>query len=295
MVSSGGVMNYDESKPWVNKCRDGTLRFREDQKQYTSCKVASGPVGELFCTDPPCDYSSQDCNWQIGPSFDINLSPGHFYELGICKRCSTQDCNKKYAHTRDNECGQGGVWRTINYGTTWYCDNQNCKGQMKEKSNKKGYYECKDEKCWGTGKLDDENYRCKDPTCASAGGFMQWIGDNSIDGKWSCINNKCDSVDQRLVQRMVQKNDGWVCEAPSCPGKLLQKAEGAYYECVDPKCKGSIAIKNEGSSSIYYCKEDNTNPMYYIVGGLVFVGIIGFVVMKNKQKKLEHALKNHQV
>jgi len=287
MVSSGGVINYDETREFVTRCKDGTSYFKKEQQQFTNCSILSGTTGgDMLCTDPPCDYFSNSCNWQFYPSKEEPiLAPGHKYMMQMCRPCPSYDCNGKYAHTNDKECGDGGVWMTTTNGRTWYCKNQYCKGEMKERSDKKGYYDCKDDKCWGTGKLG-ELYKCKDPTCVAAGGYMEWVGDNMYNGKWNCNNYKCGG---NADGRMTQKSTGWECESPSCPGKMVRQSDD-YWTCVDPNCKGRITQTYGQTDRHYFCEED-TNPMIYLGGGLVVVAIVVVVVMKSKGKKLEQDLK----
>jgi len=286
MTGIGGVMNYDETKNFVKKCNKGPQTFKPEETKYFNCSVTSETIGgDLYCTKEPCDEDS-DCNWQVLPGGKIDLNFGHFYNLYPCRSCPTVDCNGKYAYPNDNECGYGGEFKALDYGRSWYCVNTFCKGEMKERKDKKGYYECVDNKCWGTGKLD-ENYICQDPTCTAAGGSMQWKNESS---KWECVNYKCG---YNIDGRMAQKSEGWACESLSCPGEMVEKSDGkygTYYSCVDPNCKGMIKFTEDKKNNYYYC--DYTNPWYYLMGGIVIAGVAVYIVQKKKQQRLEQNLIN---
>ena len=201
----------------------------------------------------------------------------------MCEKCPTFDCHEKMV-IEEEKCGKGGYILTKTFGQTWYCSNNNCKGEMKEMVGKPGYYECIDTKCWGTGKLD-EKYKCQDPTCPAMGGKMVWSSDIKA---WSCYGTGCDHCDARAVQ----KSDGWVCESPSCPGKMVKPSGENYYDCVDPNCKGKIITIFKDNETQYYCTGSNT--FILIIGGILLAMVIGIVVIKKKQKKLEEDLKEGQ-
>jgi len=280
MMIGGGVIGYNEKSTALTKCNEDVFKFRAENKDNFNCTVAFGQTGgDLYCISEPCKIGS-NCNWQVYPGTEVK--PGIFYYLYQCHLCPTIDCNKKYAYASTKECGFEGVFKTYSYGRFWYCENKNCKGEMKERTDKKGHYYCQDDKCWGTGKLD-EFYQCKDPTCV---GYMQWDQDAY---KWACQATGCEKVDGR----MIQKSTGWECESPSCPGKML--FTGYIYQCVDPNCKGDIEETFEGAKLRYICREFVGNQFSYFVIGLaviLIIGIITCIMNKKNEKNLKTALKN---
>ena len=265
----GGVMRYSESSSQLTKCGDNPQMFKEDERECFNCTVSSGPEGgDHFCTDAPCGQSDE-CSWQVSPGIDVKCKPGSLYTLHKCEKCPTENCNDKYSVPRHEECGRGGVFKTKTYGTTWYCNNTQCKGEMRERADKAGYYECIDEKCWGTGKLNN-NYKCEDDTCTSSGGYMFW---NNTIHAWDCDNFKCSKTDAM----MVQKSDGWVCESPSCPGKMVQEDGFGSFNCIDPSCSGRIIFVRKGDKYQYICQE-KSNSFYYVMGALVIIS--GILILK---------------
>ena len=161
MVRSGGVVGYNEKIEYVIKCKEELFKFKAEDKKYFNCTATEVEAeGYSYCSNAPCGNSFY-CNWQVYPGTEVILKPGNFYYLYQCSLCPTMDCNNKYAFANNRECGYEGVFKTNSAGWFWYCENKRCRGQMKERIDKKGYYDCYDTKCWGTGKLD-EYYKCKD-------------------------------------------------------------------------------------------------------------------------------------
>jgi len=205
--------NQAIAKDWVCDHTAPTSYVPAYKDSFNCTDLIALQNGSYVCNANPCQFYQTigpylECSWQsLGtPKFivdgktTVNLFP--------CYKCATPDCTGRYYY--DNIVCDYGKMITKDYGVTWTCSDETCKGQMKMQPD--GTYACIDSTCAGTMIFTNFKWTCQEATCLSPASMTY------TNNRWQCSDNRCS-------QAMVKTGSGWACSDSSCPIPMVLRGD----------------------------------------------------------------------
>ncbi len=146
--------------------------------------------GNYACNDNPCQVlmtygAYMDCVWQISTSKTLAflVSGTTSYVLRPCYKCDWPTCSGRTY--KDYQVCKSGKMVTNDYGVTWTCQDDTCKGQMKLQA--------------------DKTYACVSSSCASVMMYEsgQWVCPGQSNSTPTPVNTDSSSSGSSLLPWII--------------------------------------------------------------------------------------------